>query len=280
MEFDFDAFDWRGTWCELQRFRSEYKGRDHWDSRADSFAERKTSSYSETFLELLQLEEGDTVLDMGCGTGELSLSIARSGAGHSVIAADFSPKMLEYLRRNIEEEGLSGSIRALQMAWEDDWATCGVEPNSVDVAIASRSIIVPDLGMAIDKLNSTARKRVAVTLATGGSPMEDLGLEEAIGRRSVGKYDIVFFFNILAQMGIYPEIRYIPFDKVYAYSSLEEAVSDRIERLGELTDEERMLAKEYISRRLVADPSAEGGYTLQYKRVSRWAFVTWETPSE
>ena len=279
MEFDFDTFDWRGAWRDLQRHRCKNRGVGHWDAKAESFANRKVSSYSSTFMEMLALDEGDTVLDMGCGTGELALGIARLGAGHDVVAADFSPNMLGYLERYVEEDGLGDRVRPVLMSWEDDWPSCGVPAKSVDVAIASRSIIVPDLGMAIDKLNATARKRVAVTLATGGSPTEDLGLEEAIGRRSVGRYDLVFFSNILFQMGIYPEIAYIPFDKTYSYSTLDEAVTDRIERLGDLSDAERELAREYISRILVPSDDGDGSLTLKYKRMSKWAFVTWDVPS-
>ena len=31
------------------------------------------------------------------------------------------------------------------MSWEDDWAACGVGPESADVCVASRSIAVADL---------------------------------------------------------------------------------------------------------------------------------------
>lgn len=274
MSLDMLAIDWRNSWIELQRERRPMPDVKIWDERADSFSQRKGSSYTKTFFEYLNLSEGQSVLDMGCGPGDLAISMAADG--HNVVAADFSTKMLENLAKNAQKAGVQDRIRIEHMAWEDDWTRHGLVENSVDVAIASRSIIVPDLGKALDKLSSTASKRVAITLATGGNPSEDPGLLKAIGRSSVGEFDIPCCFNILYQMGYRPEIRYIDYDKHYSFSSLEEAVQDRTSRIYEITDKEMELAREYLASRLVEDPEAKGMYTLNYKRATKWAFISWE----
>ncbi len=50
------------------------------------------------------LEPGDRILDLGCGTGEDALFLAR--AGYRVVGADFSPEMVRIARQKAAEEGL------------------------------------------------------------------------------------------------------------------------------------------------------------------------------
>ncbi|HLH00463.1 MAG TPA: methyltransferase domain-containing protein [Bryobacteraceae bacterium] len=57
--------------------------------------------YGESLLELLQPRAGERILDIGCGTGQLTAEIARSGA--TVIGLDNSPEMLAEARKNFPE---------------------------------------------------------------------------------------------------------------------------------------------------------------------------------
>src|SRR5436190_16645456 len=49
------------------------------------------------------VKAGDAVLDVACGTGDLTQLFARSGAG-KVVGVDFTPAMLDVARRKIEGE--------------------------------------------------------------------------------------------------------------------------------------------------------------------------------
>jgi SAM-dependent methyltransferase len=168
------------------------------------------SDYVRDFLAGLDLAPGDTVFDMGSGAGTLAIPLA--GAGHRVICGDFSRGMRDALKRKAEEAGVADMITLFDMRWEDDWRAAGIAPKSVDVAIASRSIMVHDLGAAIEKLEAVARRQVAVTVSTRFGPR---------AKREIGDVlngvpylpDSVYATNILFDMERYPKVSYIDADK-------------------------------------------------------------------
>lgn len=271
----FEDTDWRGEWIGLQEGRDAPGEPSKWDARASSFAQRTVSSYSKTFVEYLDPQDGETVLDMGCGTGELALQIAARGC--DVVAADFSTQMLSYLQAAIAREG-EQRVRPVRMSWTDDWQAYGVGSKSVDVAIASRSIMVTDLGEALDKLSDVACRKVAITLAANGSPAEDLRVLEAIGRQTHSRYDTVYCINMLFQMGYTPEVRYIDSDKPYAFTSVEDAHAQILKHITNPSPREVELACEFVDYHLVrnTDSDSDAPFTLDYQRFSKWAFISWD----
>src|ERR671910_456561 len=68
----------------------------------DVFAPTHTSK---TIAEALEVGPGDTVIDVGCGSGVLSFVAARLGA-HRVIGCDISEEAVEIARRNAKSLGL------------------------------------------------------------------------------------------------------------------------------------------------------------------------------
>ena len=52
---------------------------------------------------------GSSLLELGCGTGEDAIHLAKSG--HRVMATDASPQMVELARRKAEAAGVEGRIR-------------------------------------------------------------------------------------------------------------------------------------------------------------------------
>jgi SAM-dependent methyltransferase len=57
----------------------------------------------------LRAEPGLRYLDMGCGTGELSIALAKRGAGH-VTGIDFMPRTIEAARLNAQREAVDGRV--------------------------------------------------------------------------------------------------------------------------------------------------------------------------
>jgi SAM-dependent methyltransferase len=77
--------------------------------------------------EWLQLQQGQTVLDLACGDGRLSVPL--SSAGYKVIGLDQSQKLLGMARRRLAEtqgrlELIQGDMRAFQLPKPVDAAIC------------------------------------------------------------------------------------------------------------------------------------------------------------
>ncbi len=285
--------DWNEEWKALQRARRAADDAQYWNSRAKTFTTSDAPhSYSSQFLRLAQVTPGQTVLDMGCGTGTLAVPLALQGC--RVIAADFSSAMLEQLQARIEATGAQG-VEAKLLAWADDWEQAGLNERSVDVAIASRSISTDDMGAALDKLTRIARKRCCISLPTGCSPRTDPRVLELVGVRNTHGADHQYAWNILQNRGLYPTCCYIPSMRKDTFNSLDEACADMgrmiDEALGQADDAEMSRAKDklraWLAQELVAneeagEPDSKGRaqrkLRLREPRVVTWAFISWEPP--
>ncbi|HVX29926.1 MAG TPA: methyltransferase domain-containing protein [Nitrolancea sp.] len=73
-------------------------GRDSWNAGLYDNSFAFIWEYGSNLIDLLDPQPGETVLDLGCGTGHLTHAIAERGA--QVIGADFSPAMIEQARTN------------------------------------------------------------------------------------------------------------------------------------------------------------------------------------
>ena len=81
-----------------------------WDERAAVWDEVAATDafvgFRDAILAAARLRPGDTIVDLGCGTGLVALDAAESGA--RVIGVDASAEMLERLRSSAQARGLDG----------------------------------------------------------------------------------------------------------------------------------------------------------------------------
>lgn len=272
--------DWNAEWIALQSARNHSDNAAVWDERAKTFPVKHgdQSGYVQRFLELAGIAEGETVLDMGCGTGALATPLASKGC--HVIACDFSQGMLDAMVEDQRSLGIGG-VDAHLMSWTDDWSSHGLGENSVDVALASRSIATNDLRDSLMRLDRVARRRVCVTLPSGPSPRTDERLLAAAGFRQTIGHDFLYAFNILASCGINPEVSYIPSVRMEIFETFEQAC----EGFGKIVrDAMKGLASQaeiasipdrlnpWLEQHLVHD---ERGYHLLEERKVVWAFLAW-----
>ena len=86
-----------------------YQGAD-WLDRED----RETTEKPEHVLDVLAVREGQTVVDLGAGSGYFTVRIAkRVGVRGHVLATDLQPEMLDLLRTKVKTANLSNVIPIL-----------------------------------------------------------------------------------------------------------------------------------------------------------------------
>lgn len=284
--------DWNEEWKELQKARRHADDATHWDKRASTFGTADApNSYVKRFLELADIRPDESVFDMGCGTGALSLPLG--AAGHPVVAADFSQGMLGVMEEQLEKRGIT-TVTPKLMSWEDDWAAHGVLPGSVDVAVASRSIATADLKDSLLRLTDVARRRVCITLPTGWSPRTDERVLTAIGLQNQLGRDYLYAFTILVDEGLKPEIAYIESSRADTFDTFKEAydtfsrmVNDAVGALVSPPDRDAALARlrTWLEENLVENARAgeldkkgepEKRLALREPRKVTWAFIAWD----
>lgn len=282
--------DWNDEWMQLQKARRHCDDASYWNERAKTFTSKDAPNpYVNAFLERAGIAPGESVFDMGCGSGALAVPLGK--AGHAVTAADFSEGMLSLLEGALEKHGVT-NVRCEQMRWEDDWEAHGIEPKSHDVCTASRSIAVDNMRAALLKLTRVARRRVCITLPTGASPRTDDHVLEALGLSSRLGHDHLYAMNILANMGFEPELSYIKSARMDTFASFDDALAkydDMIRKACIYLPEKRVqiaLSKlgPWLETQLTENENAgapdekgiaQGALRFREKRVITWAFIAW-----
>ena len=253
----------------------------YWNKRAATFTRDATIDYERWLLDLLALETGEEILDMGCATGTLAVPLAR--AGHRVHGCDFAEAMLAILDERAAAENLP--ITSHLLAWEDDWEEAGLGENSVDVAFASRSLMSGNVFSAVRKLDEAARSRAAVVVPDSLLPSRDPRLLTYLGRSARHPRVVREVTRALASLGRIPVFATTRTFRPMRFSSFDEARSDlrRLAGPKPFTAREQRLFDAYAAQHFVheapADPSeaTEGHWGLDYPLPVTWVFIGWRT---
>lgn len=139
--------------------------REAWDAVADGF-DRHVTPYTldigERIVSRLDLRPGLRLLDVGAGSGAVSIPAARAGA--DVLAIDIAPTMVEHLAVRAEAEGLT-TLRAEV----GDGTSLEVDSDSFDVAVSLNAVsLFPDLTGGLEELVRVTRQGGQVVVATFG----------------------------------------------------------------------------------------------------------------
>ena len=147
---------WEEFWAE----RLENKVNKDWDKAAPGFYKRtRKDDYQDALFDKLILDENDSVLDVGCGEGSVTIPMAKRVK--KVIGLDSSPKMLEYLEKRALDNKIDNIESILKPIEEIKYDEIG----DVDVVVCSRSlngiIRIREVLMELDKI---ANKYVFITI--------------------------------------------------------------------------------------------------------------------
>ena len=274
------AEDWNSLWKLKQAERPTNHDEAFWDKRASSFSSKDApDTYADGFLSLAALLPGESVFDMGCGTGLLTLPLARQG--HEVLAADISGAMLKILQRRLDDDGISG-VRTLKLSWDDDWMEKSVMSHSADVCIASRSLITDDLLSALRKLTQVARRRACITLGTGSSPRIHDQMLEDIGIRCAPCLDDVYALAMLSADGYLPEMSIVHTHRRDAFDDMDAAFAKYSNMVKMATMQDPAPWSEairaWLGENLICANDADhlDALTLKEPRRVSWAFISWD----
>lgn len=168
---------------------------------------RRLEKTIEFFRSNQLLFKGMNVLDIGCGTGLLSLELARQGA--RVTGIDFSSKMLDRFENDIPKE-LESRIHLARRDWrkvdinQEGW------DNHFDLVLAfmSPGLSTPE---ALFKMMSCSKNGCAIRGWADKKPhpiLSDLW-EKIMGTQLEDKpQSILYKINLLFSMGHFPEITF------------------------------------------------------------------------
>ena len=108
------------------------------------------------------IQKGHIVADIGCGPGYFSIAMAKLvGEEGRVIAADIQPRMLQYVQRRAEREGLQSRI-CLHQCQEDE---LGIK-EQVDFVLAFYMVHeVPDIDTFFKEIAAILKPDAAFLLA-------------------------------------------------------------------------------------------------------------------
>jgi SAM-dependent methyltransferase len=266
-EIDWDAIIKNIKKNHPQQPRKE-NGREFWNKRAPSFAEHALKTkYANDFIKIMNPLPTWTVFDMGSGPGTIALPLAEKVK--RITAVDISDRMLEILREEAGRKRIK-NIKTVRAGWDDDWASSGI--GVYDVAISSRSLAVDDFQNAVEKLSNAARKRVMISVAAGGGPV-NREIYESTGRKLERGIDYIYFYNLVYQMGINAHISFIEEENQKVFNSFEEACISFRWMFREMTNDEELRFTKYLKDNLKKQGNK---LSLNYKNTYKWVVIWWD----
>lgn len=263
-----DELKWDEFWVDELK-QKEDRGKD-WDKAAASFQKRaKKDDYHEALFSKLILDENDSVLDLGCGEGSITLPLAKKV--RRVTGVDSSVKMLELLNERAEEQGID-NVETILKPLEDITLE---EIGSHDVVLASRSLngIIP-IKETLETIDKIANKYVFITLFGPENWKIEGDFNEYIGKENKHFPGHNYLFNILFNMGIYANVERLDIKAYREYDSIEEAMDNGKFRLDLLNDEEKDKLKEYLEKILTRNSETEKLYNIKDK--ADWILIWWK----
>ena len=197
---------------------------DYWNKGAEKRFQRllKKKDIAEKQAEEFKLKRTDVVLDIGCGTGRLTLPIAERA--NFVYAIDISKEMLEIAKR----EAKKASLKNIEFI-NGNFETFNTEKiGKVDVSISYNSLGVYDIKNVLEKINDMTKKEVFIFIFASKGEWLDEPIAEIIYGKRINNIpsSAEIIYNLLKEMGIKPDFTVKHNVWKSEYESINSAVED------------------------------------------------------
>jgi SAM-dependent methyltransferase len=252
--------DWNRVWKQKMRANHQCRGvrcDQIWPDRSSArryltTSGKRSDGHVAQTLAALPIESSSRILDIGAGPGVLAVPAARRAA--HVTAVEPSPGMMAVLREYMAGEGVE-NITCVQKRWEEV-SVDGDLRAPYEVVVASMSLGMADIREAVRKMEAAASRYVFLTWGAGRMGWEALPTElwPLLFNKPYcpgPKSDVLF--NLLYQMGIYPNVAVFQSDNPPRFGSMEAAVSDVARKYRLDTPRQLAAVRDYLERTLVRD---------------------------
>ncbi len=275
---EYGKIDWNDIWKELmtnqQRLDKSGDKNGHWNKKenAERFWKRtqENSEKTDSTLNELPLTPESRVLDIGSGPGRLAIPIAKK-VSH-VTAVEPAAGMMEILKENTKQQGID-NISCVSKRWEDIDVENDIDA-PYDVVIASFSLGMPDIKEAIQKMLQASSKYVYLYWFAGTTPWEEHSIAlwpSLYGKNYVPGPKCDVLYNLLYNMGIYPDVHVFSMDYTNYFSSVDEAMDFYRDRYVIKTQEQESILRDYLKGILVQ----ENGQLVEKGNSTR-VKISWE----
>lgn len=170
-----------------------------WGERASKFT-RPVGGYSSFSTQLVPklqaaLEDSSSVLDVGCGSGDLLALLAESRYG---LGIDASPEMVK-----LAKERHPDSLEFKCMSFTDDWTSL---PDT-DAVIAIRSLQTDNMETSLRKLLDKAKKVCVVVTRCTSHISDQAAALLPFALKPLPP--VALLFGLVEQTGLFPHVDYV-----------------------------------------------------------------------
>ena len=264
---DENDIDWDELWTRKMDKKGD-RGKD-WSKAAVKYSQRASKdNYTEQLISKMILSKEDTVLDVGCGEGSVTIPLSKEVA--SVTAIDATDKMLEILDEKIKEQEIN-NIETIK----DDVNYVTLEKyGNYDIVLASRVVNgIKSPKKVFSNLNEIANKYVFITLFGPNNWKLEKDFFKFINKEYAGAPSYTILINLLAEMEIYANVVNLDVGPVRTYNTIEEAIDNGKWNLSKFSEDEQELLPEYLES--ILDKNDDGLLTNPDDKPD-WVLIWWK----
>lgn len=214
----------------------------------------------------MDISKEDSVLDLGCGEG--SITIPLSNIANNITAIDSSKNMLKILKEKCEKKDIS-NIETIEEKLEEVTLE---QVDKHDIVLLSRSINgIYEIKETLENINKIANKYVYITIFGPNNWKFEKDFYKIINKENdFAPYN--YLFNILIDMGIYPNVENLNIKTTRKYKSIEDAMKNGKWNVDNFTDHEKQQLYDYLDKNLIKN---EKGQLENPNDKSDWVLIWW-----